>query len=93
MRAPVLAVRDGALGFWAAVRDVFPQTLWQRDRVHKTSNVLGQKAAIYQLGRGNGILVATSSLYPASPAHAAAKASFSHQPCHPSSATPEARGV
>lgn len=40
MRAPVLAVGDGALGFWAAVRDVFPQTLWQRDWVHKTSNVL-----------------------------------------------------
>jgi putative transposase len=40
MRAPVLAVGDGALGFWAAVRDVFPETLWQRDWVHKTSNVL-----------------------------------------------------
>jgi putative transposase len=40
MRAPVLAVGDGALGFWAAARDAFPQTLWQRDWVHKTSNVL-----------------------------------------------------
>jgi transposase-like protein len=40
MRAPVLAVGDGALGFWAAVRDVFPKTLWQRDWVHKSSNVL-----------------------------------------------------
>lgn len=28
MRAPVLAVGDGALGFWAAVRDVFPETRW-----------------------------------------------------------------
>src|ERR687896_698595 len=27
MRAPVLAVGDGALGFWAALRDVFPETL------------------------------------------------------------------
>ena len=26
MRAPVLAVGDGALGFWAALRDVFPET-------------------------------------------------------------------
>jgi len=34
MRAPVLAVGDGALGFWAAVRDVFPETRWQRDWVH-----------------------------------------------------------
>jgi putative transposase len=40
MRAPVLAVGDGALGFWAAVRDVFPQTLGQKDWVHKTANVL-----------------------------------------------------
>ncbi len=30
MRAPVLAVGDGALGFWAAVRDVFPETREQR---------------------------------------------------------------
>jgi putative transposase len=40
MRAPVLAVGDGALGFWAAARDVFPQTRWQRDWVHKAANVL-----------------------------------------------------
>jgi len=40
MRAPVLAVGDGALGFWAAMRDVFPQTRHQRDWVHKTGNVL-----------------------------------------------------
>ena len=30
MTAPVLAVGDGALGFWAAVRDVFPDTRVQR---------------------------------------------------------------
>jgi putative transposase len=40
MRAPELAVGDGALGFWVAVRDVFPETRHQRDWVHKTSNVL-----------------------------------------------------
>jgi transposase-like protein len=40
MRAPALAVGDGALGFWAAVRDVFPETRPQRDWVHKISNVL-----------------------------------------------------
>jgi transposase-like protein len=40
MRAPVLAVGDGALGFWAAVRDVFPATRHQRDWVHMTANVL-----------------------------------------------------
>ena len=40
MRAPELAVGDGALGFWSALRDAFPQTRSQRDWVHKTSNVL-----------------------------------------------------
>ena len=35
-----MAVGDGALGFWGAIRDVFPKTLHQRDWVHKTSNVL-----------------------------------------------------
>ena len=40
MRAPELAVGDGALGFWAAVRDAFPVTRHQRDWVHKTINTL-----------------------------------------------------
>ncbi len=40
MRAPVLAVGDGALGFWGAVRGVFPETHHQRDWVHKSANVL-----------------------------------------------------
>jgi hypothetical protein len=34
MRAPVVAVGDGALGFWAALRDVFPETKEQRCWVH-----------------------------------------------------------
>jgi putative transposase len=40
MRAPVVAVGDGALGFWAAARDVWPQTRAQRDWCHKMANVL-----------------------------------------------------
>jgi transposase-like protein len=40
MRAPVLAVGDGALGFWAALHEVFPETKQQRDWVHKVMNVL-----------------------------------------------------
>lgn len=40
MRAPVVAVGDGALGFWAALRDVWPETKTQRCWVHKTANVL-----------------------------------------------------
>ena len=40
MRAPVLAVGDGALGFWAAVRDMWPETREQRCWVHRLANVL-----------------------------------------------------
>jgi putative transposase len=40
MKPPELAVGDGALGFWGALRDVFPKTRIQRDWVHKTMNVL-----------------------------------------------------
>ena len=40
MRAPVLAVGDGALGFWKALREVFPDTREQRCWFHKQSNVL-----------------------------------------------------
>jgi putative transposase len=40
LRAPVLAVGDGALGFWAAVRDVWPETAEQRCWVHRIANVL-----------------------------------------------------
>ncbi|MEU6803168.1 IS256 family transposase [Streptomyces neyagawaensis] len=40
MRAPVLAIGDGALGFWNALNEVFPETRHQRCWVHKTANVL-----------------------------------------------------
>jgi putative transposase len=40
MKPPEVAVGDGALGFWGALRDVFPETRTQRDWVHKTMNVL-----------------------------------------------------
>src|SRR4249920_1120826 len=40
MRAPVLAVGDGALGFWNALREVFPETREGRCWFHKTANVL-----------------------------------------------------
>jgi transposase-like protein len=40
MRAPVLAAGDGALGFWGALREVFPQTREQRCWFHKIANVL-----------------------------------------------------
>jgi len=37
---PRLAVGDGALGFWAALNQVYPETVPQRCWVHKTANVL-----------------------------------------------------
>ncbi|OPX05539.1 IS256 family transposase [Gordonia sp. i37] len=40
MAAPNLAVGDGALGFWAALREVFPDTREQRCWFHKQGNVL-----------------------------------------------------
>ena len=50
MQAPVVAVGDGALGLWAALRDVFPATRHQRDWVHKAANVLGCLPAAVQAG-------------------------------------------
>ncbi len=40
MRAPVLAAGDGALGFWGALREVFPETREARCWFHKIANVL-----------------------------------------------------
>jgi len=39
---PELAVGDGALGFWKALREVYGETREQRCWVHKTANVLNQ---------------------------------------------------
>ena len=36
---PLLATGDGALGFWAAMQEVYPETISQRCWVHKTKNV------------------------------------------------------
>jgi transposase-like protein len=40
MRAPVVAIGDGALGFWGALREVFPDSREQRCWVHKIANIL-----------------------------------------------------
>jgi transposase-like protein len=40
MRAPTLAIGDGALGFWAALREVFPTAREQRCWFDKIGNVL-----------------------------------------------------
>jgi transposase-like protein len=45
---PKLAVGDGALGFWKALRKVFPKTVHQRCWVHKTANVLNKLPKVIQ---------------------------------------------
>jgi len=40
LRAPLLAVADGALGFWNALAEVYPETDRQQCWVHKVANVL-----------------------------------------------------
>ena len=40
LTAPALAIGDGALGFWAALKEIFPGTRHQRCWCHKTQNVL-----------------------------------------------------
>lgn len=47
-KAPLLAIGDGALGFWAALEEVFPSTRHQRCWVHKTANVLDKMAKSVQ---------------------------------------------
>jgi putative transposase len=37
---PKLAIGDGALGFWKALKQIYPKTREQRCWVHKTANVL-----------------------------------------------------
>lgn len=63
MRAPVLAIGDGALGFWGALREVFPETKEQRCWFHKISNVLaalpksahpGAKKALAEIWNAEG---------------------------------------
>jgi len=58
-RGPLLAVGDGALGFWAALDQVYPETRAQRCWVHKSANVLNElpkslqgkaKAALHEIG-------------------------------------------
>jgi putative transposase len=40
LKEPALAVADGALGFWAALAEVWPQTKKQQCWLHKTRNIL-----------------------------------------------------
>lgn len=53
-QAPLIAVGDGALGFWAALRKVYPSTREQRCWVHKTANVLnGMPKSVQAKAKGD----------------------------------------
>jgi transposase-like protein len=56
MRAPVLAVGDGALGFWGALREVFPATRAQRCWFHYADlRVMPTLRRVRLRGRGFGL--------------------------------------
>jgi transposase-like protein len=56
MCAPVLAIGDGALGFWGALREVFPESREQRCWVHRT-----RKESTYRSNGAEGASPAVSS--------------------------------
>jgi transposase-like protein len=69
--APKLAIGDGALGFWAALRKVYGETREQRCWVHKTANVLNNmpqsvqpraKADIHEIWMAESRAAASKSL-------------------------------
>lgn len=55
LRAPKLAIGDGAQGVWKALKEVFPDTLWQRCWVHKTANILDKMPQSVQ-GKAKSII-------------------------------------
>jgi transposase-like protein len=68
--APKLAMGDGALGFWKALSQVYPQTRHQRCWFHKTGNVLDKvpsrlqshvKAAVQEIWRSPSRQMATTA--------------------------------
>jgi transposase-like protein len=69
--APKLAIADGALGFWAALRDIYPTTAEQRCWVHKIANVLDKlpqrlqpraKSHLHEIMRAEGCQAALEEL-------------------------------
>jgi transposase-like protein len=56
MRAPILAVGDGALGFWGALREVFPEAREQRCWFHYADpRIMPTLTRVPLPGRGFGL--------------------------------------
>jgi transposase-like protein len=51
MQPPMLAIGDGALGFWAAARELWPETTHQLCWVHKLKNVLDKLPVVFKAER------------------------------------------
>jgi transposase-like protein len=71
MPAPKLAIADGALGFWAALREIYPEAEEQRCWVHKIANVLDKlpkrlqpraKSHLHEIMRAEGRQTALEEL-------------------------------
>ena len=69
--APKLAIADGALGFWASLRDIYPAAEEQRCWVHKIANVLDKlpkrlqpraKSHLHEIMRAEGRQTALEEL-------------------------------
>ena len=50
-----MGIGDGALGFWGALAEAYPDCKWQRCWVHKTANVLDKLPKQLQ-GKAKGML-------------------------------------
>jgi len=57
MTASALAIGDGALGFWGALREVFPQTREQRCWFHYADVRIMPTCAVSALAAGVGGLL------------------------------------
>jgi transposase-like protein len=75
MRAPVLAVGDGALGFWGALREVFPTTreqkalaeIWNAEDKHHALDAAAAFRAAHQAKFGKATTKLTDDLAQRSP--------------------------
>ena len=107
MRAPVLAVGDGALGFWGALREVFPQAREQRCWFHKIANVLGAlpksahpgaKKALAEIwnaedkNHARAAAKAFDAAYDASSPRPSRRSPMTSRSCSPSTTTPPSTG-
>ena len=107
MGAPVLAVGDGALGFWGGLREVFPEAREGRCWFHKTANVLaalpksahpGAKKALAEIwgaedkDHARAAVKAFQAAYGAKFPRSPRRSPTTQRSCWPSTTTPPSTG-